>query len=115
MVFPHHEPSCDAPIVLKVPTVHGIALKTLTTRDPREAKVKVKGRTRGSQVGGFEDPGAAACPIHTVGKVTREVKIKVNGRIKGNQAGGIVDPGATARPVRNGGKATRDTREKRVK
>ena len=59
--------------MLVVPTVHGTALKTLrtggvvtmaiSTREGREGKVKVKGRTKGNQVGGIEDPGAAACPV----------------------------------------------------
>ena len=117
-VCPRHNPSCGFPIALEVPTPHGIALKTLTTRGSREVKVKVKGRIRGSKVGGIEDPGAAACPLCKVGRAAREVTVKINGRIKGEQVGGIVDPGAAARPVRNGGKATkvtRDPREKRVK
>ena len=73
--------------------MHGIFLKTPTTRDPREVQVKVNGRIRGSQVGGIEDPGAAACPLCKVVRVTREVKIKATGRIKGDQVVGIVDPG----------------------
>ena len=63
VVCPRHEPSCDVPIVLEVPTVYGIVLKTLKTRDPREVKVRDKWRIKEKQVGGIEDPGAAARPV----------------------------------------------------
>ena len=94
--------------------MHKIALKTLTTatRDPREVKVKVKGRSRGSPVVCIEDPGAAACPLLQVGRVTREVKTKVTGRIKGDQVVGIVDLGAAASPVQKVGRVTKHPREK---
>ena len=97
--------------------MHKIALKTLTTatRDPREVTVKVNGRSRGSQVGGIEDPGAAACPLCKVGRVTKEVKIKVTGRIKGDQVFGIVDLGAAASPEQKGGRTTKHPGEKRDK
>ena len=65
--LPRHDPPLDVPIVLQVRTLYGIALKTLRTGDivtmamvmAREVKVKVKGRTRGGQVGGIEDTEAA--------------------------------------------------------
>ena len=103
------------PVAIEVPTLHEIVLKTLTTRGQREIKVKAKGRIRGSQVGGIEDPGAPAGLLCKVGRATREVKIKDTGRIKGDQVVGIVDLGAVTRPVRKGGKATRVTRDPREK
>ena len=70
VIFPRHEAACDAPIVSGVAMVLRSVLKPLVTatRDPREVKVKVNGRIRGSQVGGIEDPGAAACPLCKVGR-----------------------------------------------
>ena len=62
-VRPRHESSCGVPVAIEVPTLHEIALKTLTTRDPREVKVKVNGRIKGEQVFGIVDPGAAARPV----------------------------------------------------
>ena len=72
MVLTRHDPTLDAPIVLLVLTVHGIAFKTLrtggiltmaiSTMKGREDKIKVKGRTKGDRVGGIEYPGAAARP-----------------------------------------------------
>ena len=80
-------------------------------RDPREVRTRVNGRIRESQVGGIEDPEAAALPIRKGGRVAREGKIKAMGRIKGNQGVGIVDLGAAVRPVRKGGRATKYPRE----
>ena len=73
-VCPRHESSCGVPIVLEVPTLHGIALKTLTTKDPREVKVKVKGRAKGSQVGGIEDPGGRSTSRPQWGKGDKGAK-----------------------------------------
>ena len=90
-------------------------LKTLVTatRDPREVRTKVNGRIRESQVGGIEDPEAAALPIRKGGRVAREGKVKATVRIKGDQVVGIVDPEAAVRPVRKGGRATKYTREEK--
>ena len=91
-------------------------LKTLATatRDPREVRAKVNGRSRESQVGGIEDPEAAARPVRKGGRVAREGKVKATGRIKGDQVVGIVDLGATARPVRKGGRATKNSKGERT-
>ena len=63
MIFPRHA-TRDAPIVPGVAMARRSVLETLatTTRDPREVRVKAKGRSRESQVGGIEDPEAAARP-----------------------------------------------------
>ena len=96
MVSTRHDPTLDAPIVREVHTVHGIALKTLRTGDivtmaisTREVKLKVKGRIKGNQVGGIEDPGAAACPTHKGGNVTKDPREK---RVKSLPMGKAWDP-----------------------
>ena len=115
VIFPRHEVTRDAPIVSGVAMARKSVLKTLVTatRDPREVRTKVNGRIRERQVGGIEDPEAAALPIRKGGRVTREGKVKAMGRIKGNQKVGIVDPGAAVRPVRKGGRANKNPREEK--
>ena len=61
------------------PTVHWNALKTLGTGDivamtmvmAKKVEVKINGKTKEDQVGGIEDPGAAARPAPKVGRVIR--------------------------------------------
>ena len=68
-------------------TEHRSALKILGTgciklatrvmvREAREVRVKTDGRAREDQVGGIEDPGAAAPPAQGVARVTRAPREK---------------------------------------
>ena len=95
--------------MLVAPTVHRTALKTLGTLGTgdikprarvmaRGVRVKTDGKARGDQVGGIEDPEAAAPPAQRVGKVTRvprEKKVKgfplvkardLSGKLQGHTA-----------------------------
>lgn len=90
---------------------HKSVLETLTTATRgREVRARVNGRIREAQVGGIEDPEAAAGPMHKGGRVAREGKVKTTGKIKGNQAVGIVDLVAA---VCKGGRATKNPREEK--
>ena len=71
--------------MLVAPMVHRSALKTLGTRDiaarrmvmAREIKAKTEGKAKEDQVGGIEDPGAAARLASRVGRVTMAPREKI--------------------------------------
>ena len=70
--------------VLVGSTVHRSALKILrigcikpaTKVMAREVRVETDGKAKEDQVGGIDDPGAAAPPVQRVGRVTRAPREK---------------------------------------
>ena len=88
-VITRHDLSLVAPFVLVALMVHRSALKTLGTGDiaartrvmVRKVKAKIDGKAKEGQVGGIEDPGAAARPVRKGGKATKDPREKRGKRL----------------------------------